>query len=333
METYIISRSIIENALDMELCLASVEKAFRLYGQDKIQMPAKTFLEFPQFNGDLRNHSTYVPDLDIAGIKASSVHLDNSTFKLETVVGTIILIDPKNGFPLAILDGTYITRMRTGAAGGLAAKYLANPDIEQVGFVGAGNQARSLFEALITVHPEIKKAIVYDIKPDKAEAFARFCREHKNLEVEVVEEIDKAVTGCGIVNTCTSSRQPLFDDSVVSPGTHINAIGADAEGKQEMSSQVIKNAYLVIDSWLETSRTGEINVPFHMGEISQSDIDATLSEVILGIKTGRSSADQVTVFDSAGIAIQDIVTAWDVYQSLMQAGSDRDGLLTVDLLR
>jgi alanine dehydrogenase len=332
VETYLLTRTDVEKVLDMVSCINSVEKAFRLYGQGKIQMPPKTFLEFPEYNGDTRNHSAYIPELGIAGIKASSVHPDNNSRQLETVIGAIILIDPSNGFPLAFMDGTYITRMRTGAAGGLAVKYLAQKRAEKIGFVGAGRQAQALFEALMVVHPEIKNLKVYDIDHDKAGAFAGYCRARHQVEVEIVDELTEAVTDCIIVNTCTSSRQPLFNHTDVSPGTHINAIGADAEGRQEMSSSVLKNAYLVIDDWNEASRAGEINVPFNMGEISREDIAATLSEIILGKKEGRSSEDQITVFDSAGIAIQDIVTAWDVYHRLVENHTFKKQLRSIRLL-
>ena len=332
METWIIGKRDVAKVLDMQSCIKSVETAFRLYGQQKVQMPVKSYLRFDIYNGDMRSMSAYIPELSIAGMKAATVHPDNPIRQMPTLMATIILIDPSNGFPLAIVDGTYITNMRTGAAGAVAVKYLANENIEKVGFVGAGTQARSLLDAMFVVRPGIEKVGVFDIREDRAGNFKEYCEEHYDVEAKVEADIGKTVGHSGIVNTTTASRQPLFDNSAVSPGTHINAIGADAEGKQEISSTVLKNSILVIDDWAEASHTGEINVPIHMGELTRADINADLGQIITGQKKGRQSEEDITVFDSAGLAFQDIVTAWDVYNKLMRDDELKSKLLKVKLL-
>ena len=332
MHTYLIKKSQVAKVLDMNSCIESVETAFRLYGLRKVQMPAKSYLIFDDYNGDTRSMPAYIPDFPIAGIKAVNVHPDNYKIDLPTVMATILLIDPKNGFPIALIDGTLITNMRTGAAGGVAAKYLANKNIEVAGFVGAGKQAQTQYDAMMIVHPEIRKIKVFDINKEHSESFAQYCTSGFKVEVEIAESISGAVTGCGIVNTTTSSRRPLFDSSVVSPGTHINAIGADAEGKQELSASILKKAVLVIDDWTQASHSGEINVPLHMGEITKDDIDSELGEIIIGKKDGRRSENDITVFDSTGLALQDIVTAWDVYNRLIKNEEYRSELPVVNFL-
>ncbi len=332
MHTYLIKKSDVAKVLDMESCIESVESAFRLCGQKKIQMPPRSYLTLEEYNGDIRSMLAYIAEFPIAGVKAESVHPNNYKLDLPTVMATILLLDPGSGFPIAMVDGTQITNMRTGAAGGIAARYLANKKIDIVGFVGAGKQARALFEALMIVHPEIKKIKVYDIIRKHSVSFAEYCTSGHTVEVEIVDEIAGAVTGCGIVNTSTAARKPLFNDAIVSPGTHINAIGADAEGKQEMSSTILKNAILIVDDWNKASNFGEINVPYHMGEITRADIQAEMGEIVIGKKEGRTSENDITVFDSVGLAIQDIITAWNVYKWLMENEEYKSNLQDVSFL-
>ena len=332
MQTYLIKKSDVAKVLDMESCIESVESAFRLFGHEKFQMPARTFLTIEEYNGDIRSTPAYIPEYPIAGVKANSDHPDNYKLDLPTKIATILLIDPKSGFLIAVVDGTYISNMRTGAAGGIAARYMANKTVNVVGFVGAGKQARALFDALMIVHPEIKKIKVYDIIRKHSELFAEYCTSGHSVEVQIVDETAGAVTGCGIVNTSTSARNPLFNDSIVSPGTHINAIGADTAGRQEMSSSILKKAITVVDDWDKASDFGEINVPFHMGEITRADIQAELGEIIIGEKNGRRSEDDITVFDSVGLAVQDLITAWNVYKRLMENEEYKSKLLDVSFL-
>jgi len=331
VDTWIIKKSDIAKVLNMQLCIDAVETSFRLYGQKKVLMPVKGYLYFESYNGDMRSMSAYIPDFSIAGTKASTVHPDNPARQMPTLTATILLIDPANGIPLAIMDGTYITSMRTGAAGGVAVKYLANEHIETAGFIGAGAQARSLLDAMFVVRPRIRKIKVYDIRENRARTFEEYCRKNYGAEVELEANISDAVRNCQIVNTSTASRQPLFDPAVVSPGTHINAIGADAEGKQELSSSILKKSVLVIDDWAEASHTGEINVPVHMGELTRNDIQAELGEIVTGQKEGRQSESDITVFDSAGLAFQDIVTAWRVYNMLIDNDDFKAQLLKINL--
>jgi alanine dehydrogenase len=332
METLIIKKADIVRVLDMPSCIDSVETAFRLYGQKKVQMPARSYLTFDNFNGDLRGMSAYIPDFPIAGIKAVNVHPDNRLQQMPTLMATIILIDPRNGFPLAVMDGTYITNMRTGAGGAVATEHLANEEIETMGFVGAGTQARFLLDAILLVRPGISKIKAYDINETQSQNFKHYCETNYRIKCEIVDEIGGAVSDCGIVNTSTSSRRPLFNERFVSPGTHINAMGADAEGKQELASSVLKRARVVIDDWTEASHTGEINVPVHMGEINRGNIYAELGEIVTGQKKGRESGDDITIFDSAGLALQDIVTAWTVYKRLISNEEYKAGLHKTNLL-
>ncbi len=286
-----------------------VEKAFSDYGQGKAQMPAKLYLDFKEFNGDLRIMPSYSDTLKMAGTKLVNVHPDNPKKGLKTVMAVIILNDPRTGLPLALTDGTYITGMRTGAASAVATKYLARKDAKTLGVIGAGYQ--SIFQiAAITKVRKIKEIFVYDILDEKIENLARVLEKEK---IEIKKANLEEAASQDIVATVTPAREPILKREWILPGTHINAIGADAAGKEELEPQVLKGAKIFVDNWEQASHSGEINVPLAKGLISQKDIFAELGEVVSGKKPGRENIQEITIFDSTGLAIQDLYTANLVY--------------------
>ncbi|UCD95034.1 MAG: ornithine cyclodeaminase family protein [Candidatus Zixiibacteriota bacterium] len=331
MNTYLIKRSDVEKALTMKDCVEAVEKAFRLYGEEKVQMPPKAYLYFTEFSGDLRCMPAYIPELNAAGIKSVNVHPDNRKVGLPTVMATILLNDPKTGYPVAILDGTHITNMRTGAAGGVAAKYLAKENCKKASFVGAGRQAETQLHAMMVTKPMITNVSVVDLDNERAEAFAGLCSERYNLNAVVVDSIHDACVDADIINCTTASRKPIVMAGDVPPGAHINAIGADAEGKQELDGDVLKKARVVIDDWVQASHSGEINVMVHKGEFRRKDLAAELGKVVAGNLKIRTSDTDITIFDSTGLAIQDLITAAHVYKLLVE-GPGKADLQTVRIV-
>lgn len=317
MKTVILTKKDIEKVLTPSLAIKAVHKAFKAYGLSQVDMPPKSYLYFRK--GDLRTMPAYIQGqgFDIAGTKSVNVHTENHRHHLPTVMAVIILTDPKNGFPIAVMDGTFITNMRTGAAGALASKLLCRKKATFAGFVGFGAQARSQLACLMEVH-KLKKIKIWQ-PPRKNGSALQFCswaEKSYNLEVAVSANIDDITTNVHILITTTSSRKPLVN--IVSPGTHINAIGADAEGKQEINPKILKRAKLVIDDWAQASHSGEINVPLKKRQLSKKHIYANLGEIAAGKKDGRSSDEEVTVFDSTGLAIQDVSCAFIVYKALKE---------------
>lgn len=293
-----------------------VELAFRESALGYAQMPPKVYLKYLAHNGDLRTMPSYLERLDISTVKIVYVHPDNmKKFGLPTVMATILLIEPKNGQLLAIFGGRNITAMRTGAAGGIAAKYLAKKDPKTVGFIGAGVQARTQLLALLSVFPSIQEIRVWDISSIAIEAFvAEIKTKNGQLQVVSAKTAEAAVTESDIVVTTTPSTKPLVLNSWVSNGTHFNCIGADAPLKEELDPAILRRSKIVVDNWDQASHSGEINVPVSNGMISKENVWAELGEVVAGIKPGRSSLNEITVFDSTGLAIQDAVTAELVYR-------------------
>ena len=308
--------------LDMQHVLGAVEDAFKHKGLGKAQMPPKAYLFYQKYDGDLRTMPSYVEDMDVSAVKIVNVHPQNAkNYGMRTVMAVLVLINPRTGQPLAFMDATHITDMRTGGASAIASKYLARPNPKVLGIIGCGNQARTQMLALITQYGHFDEVRLYDIFPEKSKALAReFRRHYKDRvgKVKAVKEAKDAVVDVDILVTATSSRAPIVQDEWVKPGMHINCIGADAPGKQEVDPKVLKRARLVIDDWEQASHSGEINVPLSKGELVKEDVNAEIGQVVAGLKPGRESDDQVTVFCSTGLAIQDCLTAKLAYDAALQ---------------
>jgi alanine dehydrogenase len=275
MQFLLLTKREIEPTLSMPEVMNVVELAFREKGLGYVQMPPKIYLLYMKYNGDLQVMPSYIERLDISAVKVINAHPDNQTkYDLPTVMGTIILIDPRNGAPLAIMDGTYITAMRTGAAGGLAAKYLARRNTKVVGFVGAGTQARTQLEALLIVYGKLDLVKVWSRTEESRERFVSEMKAtYEGLADFIsVNRTEDAVRDVDVLITTTPSRLPIVLNKWITEGTHITCIGADAPGKEELDPAVLKRAKIVVDDWEQASHSGEINVPLAKGIVSRNDV-------------------------------------------------------------
>lgn len=317
-KTIILNSHEIEKLINIRKVLWITEEAFIAQANAKVQMPAKIYLHLDKYNGDFRAMPAYIEGMDACGIKWVNVHPGNKKHGLPSVMAVIILNDPRNGFPLAIMDGTYITNLRTGACGGVAAKYLANKNSSKVSLVGCGNQAQTQLMALHRIF-KIRLVSIYDRDPDKATAFI----EKMNLlgiKIKHCTSIKDCICGADILVTTTPSRNPIIKSEWIGPGMHINAIGADAKGKEELEPAILKKAKVIVDDRIQTIHSGEINVPIAKKIIKETDIYAGLEEIISGKKEGRVSEDEITLFDSTGLAICDVAVAGYVYKEAVKRG-------------
>ena len=310
-DVIMLGRCEVEELLSMGEALKGVENAFRLDGEDRAIMPPKLYLDLPQYQGDFRAMPAYINGS--VGLKWVSVYPNNHKRNYPSVMATIILCAPDTGCLLAIMDGTYITSMRTGAAGGLAVKYLARRDSSIIGLIGAGVQAKTQLLGIREVLPSVEEVKVLDEDREASHRFAEEMRVTLDTNVHPVGTIQEA-TEADIVVTTTPSRKPIVQKQHIRPGTHINAIGADAKGKQELEVNVLRHAKIVVDNIEQASHSGEINVPLSEKLMDVRDIYATMGEVVAGIKRGRENDEEITIFDSTGLAIQDIVCARLVYE-------------------
>ncbi len=312
-----LNRKEVESLLDMKGALKVVEQAFMQHGLKKVQMPSKLYLYFEKHNGDLRTMPAYLEEPDIAGVKIVNVHPDNPEKGLPTVMALVILNSTETGAPTAVMDGTYLTDMRTGAAGGVAVKYLARRNSKVVGFVGVGNQARTQLLGIKEVI-DIEQIKATGTQEKHTLAFKNEMEKIISCDIVPKKSIED-VCDCDILVTTTPSREPIVMNEWIAEGTHINAIGADAPGKEELDPKILKRARVVVDDIPQASHSGEVNVPLAKGLIKEKDIFGELGEVIVGKKKARTKDSDITVFDSTGLAIQDVATANMVYRKAVKA--------------
>ncbi len=318
MATLLLDREATTKLLEMPRVLAAVEEAFLLLAQGRAVMPPKAYLVVEQ--GDFRAMSAAVPGA--AGVKWVNVHTGNRDKGLPTVMAVFIYSDPETGYPLAVMDGTGITAYRTGAAAAIASKYLARKDATTLGLIGAGRQA----ETQVLAHAEfflLEKIRVHDPSAVAIEmltaALPRFSFEVCSLEAAVASDI---------VVTLTPSRSPLVKRQWVLPGTHLNAVGADAAGKQELDHGILLDACVIVDDLGQAGAAGELNVPLSRGDYRAEDVYATLGAIVSGDLPGRGDDSMITVFDSTGVAIEDVAVARLLYEAAMADG----GYPSIDLV-
>lgn len=321
MRTTFLSRSDVESLLTMRDCIDAVERAFKEYGEGRVQMPHRIYLDFVRFDGFAGIMPCYLKETNIAGLKLVTHHTNNpKRYTLPTLLGTIILINPENGRPLAIMDGTWITALRTGAAGAVGIKYLARSDIETVGIVGTGVQGRAQLMGINEVRG-IKRVKVYGRVRAHSEAYSEEMRRKLGLDISAVDTIKMVVKDADIVVTCTPSTEPFLRDEWVKEGMHINAIGADYGPKREIYPEVFKKATkFVVDHRIQSTSVAEMRIPISEGVITEEDIYADIGEIVSGKKPGRESDDEITIFKSTGIAVQDMSTALLVYKLAEEKG-------------
>ena len=299
--------------------MKAVENAFKEKALGYTQMPPKVYLNFTKYNGDLRAMPAYLERLDVASVKIVNSHPENpKKYGIPTVTGTVLLLNPRTGALLSIMGANKITAMRTAAAGGIAAKYLAKRNSKIAGFVGAGVQARAQLIALLSVFPNLEEIRVCDISPQAGESFASEAKEKTpNCKITIFANEAETINRADIVVTTTPSNKPIVLEPWVSEGTHFNCIGADAPLKEELDPAILKKAKIVVDDWEQASHSGEINVPLSKGILSKQDVWAELGEIIIGTKQARTSYKEITIFDSTGLAIQDAATVDLVYKKAM----------------
>ena len=319
MDTLLLDPDHVAASADLPAIIDAVEGAFGAYARGDAQMPAKSYIDLPQHDGDFRSMPAYLDLTDEEGWEAAGVKWVNShpsnpdDHDLPTVMGTMIYSDPETALPLSLLDGTSLTRLRTGAAAAVATRHLARADATSLGLVGAGIQSHTQLEAIAAVR-DIQTVVVADVDEQAIQrVIDRFGDDY-----DVQEGTTTEAGACDVVSTTTPVREPIVDS--VGPATHVNAMGADAEGKQELVDDILLDAKVVIDDHAQCTHSGEINVPYSAGRLGDEDIFAELGEIVAGEQPGREPSDGVTVFDSTGLAIQDVAAAHVIYERAREAG-------------
>ena len=221
--------------------------------------------------------------------------------------------------PLAALDSIEITILRTGAATAVAAKRLARPDSRTVTVAGCGEQGRVQLAAILGVLP-IERVFVFDADPGRARRFAEERSREISIRVEAAPDLAAAVATSDVCVTCTPSRQPLVWDADVRAGTFLAAVGADSAEKQELDPRILARAKVVVDSLEQCAGIGDLHHAIAAGLVTKTDVHAELAELVEGRRPGRESAEEITVFDSTGTALEDVAAAVAVYEKALAAG-------------
>jgi alanine dehydrogenase len=318
--TLILSRKDIEELLSMETVLEAVEQAFMEHGHGRTQIPNRLLMVLEKHHGALAVMPAYMQGLNAAGFKLISHHENNQKkHNLPESMGLIVYHDPQTGMPLAIMDCAYITRMRTGAATGVSAKYLAREDAEVLGIIGAGAQAGPQITAIQQVR-NIKQVKIYDIDPKAGSRLQQEIGPLK-LKTKLVNNPQEACRDVDILVTCTTSKNPIVKAEWLRPGLHITALGADMPWQHELYPEVYARAdKWVTDIMSQALVSGEIIDALAARAISEKSLYATLDEIVVGKKKGRENETEITIYKSTGMAIQDVATARKVYEKAKEKG-------------
>ena len=315
----ILSEKEVKSCLPMKDAINAVRQAYVAFAEGRVAMPPVVHLGVEKYNGEIDVKTGYVEDFQLISTKIASGFYDNPKIGLPSGVAIVILMDLKTGLPLAIMDGTYLTAVRTGAAGAIAASVLARKDSKKVGLIGAGTQGRMQMLALNEMFT-IEQVRVFDKDKESREKYSSEMAKRLGIDVRAVADAREAISDADIVVTVTPSRKAIVMDEWIRNGVHINAIGADAPGKQELDPKIMKRAKIVVDSLKQCRVIGETQHALSQGLIRETNIHAEIGEILNGRKKGRESDDEITVFDSTGIAAQDIAAANIVYQFAKKTG-------------
>ena len=318
MKTRVLNRNDIMQVIEMAPTIQAVEGVYTMKSQGEAVAWPTVFHVFEEGERDMDIRSGYLPGEHIFGHKTIGFFGGNAEKGLPNLMATINVFDEFTGAPVGILEGAYITGVRTGAAGAIGAKYLARKDSETLFILGAGNQAAYQIAATITAFPGLKKVYVADLLfPENAEKFVAGIRQRLQEELgvetegivfEATNEPAVTVPESDIVITVTPSREPVIRKEWVRPGMHFSTVGSDMEGKEELDPEIFREAKVFVDDMEHCIEAGEVEIPVKKGILAESSI-TEIGDLILGNVAGRTSDEDITIYDPAGMALLDIAAA------------------------
>jgi ornithine cyclodeaminase len=303
----IVDRATVHHLLPMADAIALMRDAFRAHADGNTYQPLRSAIDPPQLDGlavlmpaHLESHGF--------GAKIVTAFPQNNARGMEAIQGFVVVLDPETGALQALVEGAAITEVRTAAVSAVATQALARPDGGDIAILGAGVQARSHLIAMASVCP-VQRVRVWNRTTSRAHALAKWA-EPFDLNVELADSVPEALDGADVICTTLACSEPIVDEEMLSPGAHINAIGAFTPTTRELSSSAVAKATIFVDSMESAlAEAGDLLIPMGEGVIERSDIAAELSEVVAGRHPGRTTSDQVTLFKSLGLAFEDVAAA------------------------
>jgi ornithine cyclodeaminase/alanine dehydrogenase-like protein (mu-crystallin family) len=313
MDTALISRGQVAELLTLDAAIAAVETAFRLLGEGGVAPPS-TLAVHVEGGGFHVKAGAAALDRDWFAAKINANFPGNrDRFGLPTIQGLVALFDAENGRLLALLDSAELTALRTAAATAVAAKYLARSDSTTATVVGCGRQGKAQLRALGEVL-RLERGFALDLDRARAESYAREMTRELSIEVTPVDDLPSALSLTDVLVTCTPSRAAFVRRKDVRPGTFIAAVGADDENKQEIEEALLAASAVVVDLLPQAALIGDLHHAIARGLMRAEDVRAELGTVVAGRVPGRASSEEITIFDSTGIALQDLAAAVAVYE-------------------
>jgi alanine dehydrogenase len=319
----VLSRSDVRALLTVGDCIEAVEDAFRLHANGASLGPGVLGVPAPGGGFHIKAAGLIGPQASFFAAKTNANYPENPRqWGLPTIQGVVVLADAVNGGPLAVMESGSLTALRTGAATAVAAKHLARRGAGTVTIVGCGAQGLIQLEALAEVLPVARVRLV-DVDVARAHALATHA-EALGMRVDVASAVGPAARDCDVLVTCTPSRHAFVRRDDVAPGTFIAAVGADSQGKQELAVDLVAGATLVVDVLDQCAEIGELQHALGAGIMTRAQVHAELAEVVNGTRPGRTRADEVTIFDSTGTALEDVAAAMAVYRRARASGRGID---------
>lgn len=323
MKLLVLDRTDMAGVMGMEQAVAAAREAMVTYSTGTTDIPLRSSIEVDQWAGNALFMPGFVPGADALGLKIVSVYPENAEKGIPAVPSTMILLNSHTGEVSALMDGTYLTALRTGAMAGAATDALAREETERMVLIGAGGQALHQLEAVLSVRA-IREVEVFSRRPERAEAFVGAHDHFPGVRVKAGRDLDEAVGRADVITAVTTSTGPVFDGRKVRPGTHINGMGSFTPAMAEVPEELVQRADLIyLDSRDCLAECGDLRQPIEKGTLDLGRITGELGELLAGRTPGREDPEQITFFAATGNAILDIVTARKIYDQAVARGIGR----------
>jgi ornithine cyclodeaminase len=320
----LLSKRDIKRVFSMREAIEADKKAFQMHAEGRCVTPLRTNIQAPKYEGSFLFMPAYIEEMDTAALKIVNLFPQNINNGIPSSPAQVLLMDGKTGLITALLDGTYVTQLRTGGASGAAFDLLGREDAKEGALIGTGGQAASQLEAMIAAK-KLDKVCIYDLNYERTFAFTQ--RMQKELEAYGTEFIavtssNDAIKNADLITTVTPSRKPVFDGSKVKAGATVSCVGSYQPYMQEMDPVILERAEKIYFDSEEAvlSEAGDFIIPLNEGRIKKSDFTGDLGDVILGKVTGRENDSEIIVFKTVGVATQDLITAKEIYNKAVEIG-------------
>lgn len=318
----LLSKKDIKRIFSMQDAVEADKQAFRIYSEGGSVVPLRVNIGAQNYEGQTLFMPGYVGELDSMGVKIVSIFPHNIEKGLPTVPSTMVLLDGTSGEVCCIMDGTYLTQLRTGAAAGAATDLLARSDAKIGALIGTGGQAITQLEAMLTVR-NLTEVRVFSTNLERAQSFvARMQGEFANYGtvLRAVTTSEEAITNADIITAVTTSQQPVFNGRLVKAGAHINGVGSFMPNMQELDDYIVQRADKIFFDSQEAvlAESGDFIIPLTQGTINKDKFTGEIGKVISGILPGRETPEEITLFKTVGMAVLDVVTAYQIYQKALK---------------